>query len=487
MGNRRRSKRASDQSRRMATTTKDPADSSAAKSPSADSFAGRCVRLGVASVIIAGIIVGVVAWWNPPPDDPDQQMPFATPTIRLPRTPAAATAEELEKELIGVAELLQERFPELPEALHVAATVHAELRQTRKAEEIWQRCISLAPTNLAPRVALATIAMERGEDQAAIEALSDALAEGHSSPELDHHLASALSKVGRVEDAEQLLQGSLQKYEPVAENWRLLGQTQWQLEQLAEAETSLLRALELGDRSGELYLALTNVSSRLGKESEAERYREEFRRRREVLPEDADQPFQVTYAAAMRRNLVNTLGKAGAVFAHQGDVARAEGLLLRAIALDPDHAEILRELAMMLLEQQRVPDAWVVHRHLVELDPPNYLDCINLATVATELGDYESVERALRLAMDLRPQMALPYLGLARLYLDVGRFEEARWHANAAVRREPSLAAYAALAAACQELGDREAADAAREAAKQLAAQYPSIDDPPLVPTRDHP
>jgi tetratricopeptide (TPR) repeat protein len=486
MGNRRRSKRASDQSEPLAIS-RSPADDSAVESPAADSLAGRYVRLGLASVIIAGIIVGVVAWWNPPPDDPDQQMPFATPTIRLPRTAAAATAEELEKELVGIADLLQQRFEELPEALHVAATVHAELRQTRKAEEIWQRCISLAPTNLAPRVALATIAMERGEDQAAIESLSDALAEGHSSPELDHHLASALSKVGRVEDAEQLLQRSLQEYEPVAENWRLLGQTQLQLEQFVEAETSLLRALELGDRSGELYLALTNVSSRLGKEVEAERYREEFRKRRAVLPEEADQPFQVTYAAAMRRNLVTTLGKAGAVFAHQGDAAQAERLLLRAIALDPDHAEILRELARMLLEQQRVPDAWVVHRRLVELDPPNYLDCINLATVATELGDYESVEQALRLAMDLRPQMALPYLGLARLYLDGGRFEEARWHANAAVRREPSLAAYAALAAACQELGDQESAAAARQAAKQLAAEHPSIDDLQLVPTRDLP
>ena len=209
MGNRKRSKRASDQSDRMAATTGVPPDGSATESPSADSFAGRCVRLGVASVIVAGMIVGVVAWWNPPPDDLDGRAPFAAPTVRLARVPAAATAEELERELIGISDELQQRFPELPEALHVAATVHAELRQTRKAEEIWQRCISLAPTNLAPRVALATIAMERGEDQAAIDALSDALAEGHSSPELDHHLATALSKVGRVEDAEQLLQGSL--------------------------------------------------------------------------------------------------------------------------------------------------------------------------------------------------------------------------------------------------------------------------------------
>ncbi len=486
MGNRRRSKRASNRTEPLAMT-RSPTDAPAVESRTADGLAGRCVRLGLVSVIVAGLIVGVVAWWNPPPDDANDRAPFAAPTIRLSKVPAEATTEELEKELIGISELLQRRFGELPEALHVAATVHAELRQTRKAEEIWRRCISLAPTNLAPRVALATIAMERGEDQAAIDALSDALAEGHSSPELHHHLATALSKVGRIEDAEQLLLGSLQKYEPVAENWRLLGQTQLQLEQLAEAETSLLRALELGDRSGELYLALTSVNSRLGKEPEAERYREEFRKRRAILPEDADQPFQVTYAAAMRRNLVNILGKAGAVFAHQGDMRQAEQLLLRAIELDPEHAEILRELARMLLDQRRVPDAWVVHRHLVELDPPNYLDCINLATVATELGDYDSVEQALRLAMDLRPQMALPYLGLARLYLDVGRFEEARWHANAAVRREPSLAAYAALAAACQELGDRDAADAARDAAKQLAAQYPSFEDPPLVPTLDPP
>lgn len=453
----------------------------------------RYLRVAAASAIVAAAVVAVAVWLTPPEDavsrsSPHPGLPAAAPqpAVSFSATPAAATAEEMEQEVIATAEALQAHFPDLPEALHVAAGVYADLRQTGRAEEIWRRCLALAPTRLAPRVGLAITLLERGDDEAAMEILESALAEGQSSPELYYYLAAALTKRGRAEEAEEVLRKGLAEYETIADNWRLLGQTQLQLDRFAEAEESLLRALDLGRESWELFFALATVSARLGKDDEAAYYRERFRELRAVLPEEADRPYQEAYEAAMRRNVVDSLSKAGAVFARQGDVAEAERLLLRAADLDPENAPILRELARMYLGLDRPADAWAVHRRLVELDPPNFIDCINLAKVAEDLGDLETVESAFQQAMDLRPDVALPYLGLAQLHLRKGRFERARWFAEGAVRREPSLHAYAALAAACQQLGDADAADAAREAARTLAARQMPLDriDSPSAPPR---
>lgn len=432
----------------------------------------RYMRLLVGCLLIALLIAGVVAWWQPVDSARSvwQSVPLQA-TIELAVQPVAATAEEMEAELVRLAERMQTRFPESAEALHVAAVAYAELRQTRKAEQIWQRCIALAPDRLGPRVGMASTAIERGEDETAVAVLRDALDRGLASPELYYHLATALNKLGRIEQAEEVLQEGLGRFEPVAVNWRLLGQAQLQLARYEEAESSLRRARSLGDESAELYLALANGLSRQGKSEEAEAYRELFRQRRAIPPEDADQPFQEAYAAAMRRNLVASLAKAGAVFAHEGDLEEAERLLLRAVELDPRNAEILREVARMFLDQRRLHDAWLVHRQLVQFDPPNFLDCINLAHVGLQVGDHETVERGFRLAMDLRPEIALPYVGLAQLYVETGQFEQARWLAEGAVRREPTIQAYAVLAAACEGLNDLAAAGAAREAAEQLAVR----------------
>ena len=46
------------------------------------------------------------------------------------------------------------------EALHVAALMHAQFRQSKQAETLWRRCVELAPQSEQYRVNLAAIAME---------------------------------------------------------------------------------------------------------------------------------------------------------------------------------------------------------------------------------------------------------------------------------------------------------------------------------------
>ena len=82
------------------------------------------------------------------------------------------------------------------------------------------------------------------------------------------------------------------------------------------------------------------------------------------------------------------------------------------------------------------------------------------------MGIRSIAQAALEKAKELRPEYALPCMSLAQLYIQMGDLETARRFAEDAVRREPNVRGYGMLAMICQQLGDTEAADAARESSR---------------------
>lgn len=422
-------------------------------------------------------IACLIAWFSPPPEPDASQASLApvrspppSPSITLPRTAEQASAESMQRELTALIEELESRFPQLCGALHVAAVAYIDLHNTAKAEQLWRKCIELAPEYLGPHVGLANVAMDRGDDQAAVEILEKALAAGYSSPELYHQFGEALTRIGQLDRAEEVLQQGAEAYPASAPLWRLLGQTKMQLGKLAEAEASFERALDLGERSPDLYFALAGVSARLDKSEAAAEYRAKFTAAKSAAADAGPDSFDSRYAAAVRQTLMRSLQGAAAVYARQNDLPRAEQLSLRALALDPDDTVALRELSQIYRSQGRLADMLEAQQRLVEIDPESAYDHINLASVAAELGDYSKAEKALKEAIRLRPDLALPYLSLARLRLNQGDFSQARLFAEGAVRREPSPDGYAMLAAACEALGDTRAAESARKAAAKLSS-----------------
>ena len=56
----------------------------------------------------------------------------------------------------------------------------------------------------------------------------------------------------------------------------------------------------------------------------------------------------------------------------------------------------------------------------------------------------------------------------AEFYVDVGKAKQARWFAQEAVRRQPTVKGYEFLANTCRLVGDNAAANAALEMARKL-------------------
>jgi tetratricopeptide (TPR) repeat protein len=394
--------------------------------------------------------------------------PLRQPAIRLVDAAVPATAEMLNHEAEGVTSDLLARYPELAEALNVAAMFHAQLRRTGEAERLWRKCIELDATQAAYYVNLAAVAMDRGNSELAAKTLRQALEAGCTTPDVYHHLSVALTSLGACEEAEQIATAALVRYPRSSSHWLVLGEAQLKIGKAVEAETSLRRAMALGNRTAEIHFALANACARQGKQDEADRHRQLYSELKASLPVPAQHRFQILSAAEARRNAVAILTEAAAVHARKGESMEAERLLLRAIALDPSSVPSCHALAGLYHAAGMLMEERVVRRRLVETEPQTFDNYLNLAKVSAQLGEPEEAEAALKLAMSIRPDAVDAFATLAQLYLQQNRIKPARWYAQEAVRRMPSAEGYSLLATTCRLMGDDAGAEAAMTMAHQL-------------------
>jgi tetratricopeptide (TPR) repeat protein len=464
-------------------------------------------RLALVILVSAAVAIAAAAWYRSRPEQvanplstqnkqtatspakAGSQAPSPSPrarqaTISLTTSAVPGTVESLQLEAEDVAGQLVARYPELPDALHVSALLSSRLRQTEQAEKLWQRCVQLAPQAEQYRINLAAIAMDRGNSELAAETLEPAAARGAGSPDVSHHLALALTNLGRNDEAEQVLVKALERHPSSAAHWLLLGQARLKLSKLAEAEADLRKALSLGSSSADLYFALGNACARNGKNEEAAEFRRKFAQVKASEPLSAQERYQVLSTADARQTALAVMIEAAAVHARQKDSQEAERLLLRALALDPSNGPACRSLAKIYEDEGLVPEERIVIERLVQIEPLNVSHYGRLAELAVELGEPAAAEAAMKLAISVQPDFGPTYSAMARFYLQEAKPSKARWYAQEALRRNETPAGYMLLAETCRLLGDEATAAAAMSKARELEARPPSPSQRPAEPAR---
>lgn len=395
------------------------------------------------------------------------------PRIVIPATAAAGTLDDFKHESMQVTEDLLARFPRSPEAHHLMALLQKAYRQTDDARDYWRTCIEMAPDHTDARIGLASVAVDQGNDDVAVETLEEAISAGCSSPNVYNALATALMHLGRFDEAIGALKKSPATFPQSSESWYLLGQAQIQRSDFQHAEKSLRTAIELAPSYTDAYYALAIVCVRQGRHEEAAEYRSRFAKLKAGDREAEDRQFYVPDLDTIRQRSAATLCGAGTVYLQEGDRLEAERLLLRSAAVSPDFAETYKVLASLYQGTGRIADALVVQRHLVEIDPENVVNYLNLGNLYARVGDMASAEEVLKQAIELRPDAAVGYSCLAQLYLKTGKPKQARSLAQDAIRRDRTAAGYLLLASACQQLNDKAGAEAAMGEARKLSSNDP--------------
>ncbi len=391
---------------------------------------------------------------------------IAQATIQLPSSPVTASKEALEAEAEREAQQLIELLPNNANALHVKAMLYAQLHKTAEAEELWLKCVEIDASSEPYYINLAAIAIDRGDNQTAIDTLRKAIGKGIKSPDINHHLGVALNSVGESAEAATVAEETLASSPNSGAHWFILGQAQQQLGQFAEAEQSLRRAMELGGNTKPLYFALFNVCMRLGKKDDALGFKASYDAIQEV-DLDVQERYQILSEAEARRICVSILAEAVALYRAMGDQSTAEHLLLRVLAVDNDNLAACEELVAIYVQRQELANEILLRRRIIELNSTNLLNYLLLAKAHVQAGEPQSAEAQIKLAISLAPQMVTGYAAMADFLLEQQQPSKAQWYVEQAIRLKPTRQGFELLAKTLSAQGKAEASQAALEMAKQ--------------------
>ncbi|WP_458245186.1 tetratricopeptide repeat protein [Streptomyces sp. MAI_2237] len=185
-----------------------------------------------------------------------------------------------------------------------------------------------------------------------------------------------------------------------------LGATLFELGRLAEAEAVMQRAIEINPAYATAHNNLGATLFELGRFTEAEAA---LQRAIEVNP---------AYDKAHRW--------LGATRFQLGRLAEAEAALQRAIEINPDDATAHNNLGVTLFELGRFTEAEAALQRAIEVNPAYDKAHRWLGATRFELGRFTEAEAALQRAIEINPDDAMAHFSLGRALLFRGSREEAR-------------------------------------------------------------
>lgn len=389
-------------------------------------------------------------------------------TIRLPLVIPSADIETLEAEAKLMAERLLRDMPEEPIAIHVSAMLNAKLHNTDLAIEQWKRCIEMSPQTEQYYVNLASVALDRGESELAIDTLEQAQTMGLYSPDIAHHLGLAHMNAGNNLEALEILEDAAKVDDQSGSLWFLVGQVKLRAGDSEGAEEALRRAVDLGVKTRQVYFNLFSACMRNGKRDEAAEFRtiyESFKPKQRVEPSIR---FEANTTADARNLIAFIAAEAAMLYDQRGRSRDTEHLLLRSLALSPTNLNVLSNLAGFLSAQQRYADERVVRERIVSLNSQQLLDYLLLAKAEVACSNPEAAEAAIKLAIALGPTSPTSYIAMAEFLVEQGRAPEAEWYASRVVELDASPDAFRLLARIHRLQGDEAAAQSAEEEMSQV-------------------
>ncbi|MHB8898318.1 MAG: tetratricopeptide repeat protein [Thermoguttaceae bacterium] len=400
-----------------------------------------------------------------------------------PEIPVPAKGSEVTAETGEVAKELADRFPRDPDALEVAARMCVWLGDSDQAARIWETCLTLNPDYGYAHEGLGTLASKRGNPSEAISRYRKALEAFAESPVAlgtRIRLATVLIDQGQLDEAIELLKRDAQSTPPATEVLVLLGMAHLQSKSYAEARRYYEAAIAGHPMHANAHFGLATCCTRLGDTEAAANYMKRFQELRAGERDiRIDQRSHYDDVEEMRVELAQMHSNAGRIYHAHGDLTGAERHWRRAALLDPRAVECRQAVAWFCQQGGRTRDAVVLLRQLAEIEPniPAYL--LEVGRLEMELGDYDEAEKAFQTLLQKMPSCADAYASLARLYLRSGRYpERVAGLADSAARLEPTVENLLLLAVASERSGNVSGAAAAMERVTTLApnrADYQQI------------
>lgn len=319
--------------------------------------------------------------------------------------------------------------------LILLAKAYATLGDAAGAEQLLREAAAARPGQVGLLTALGQLCEQQGRLGQATEYYRAARGQ---RPHLGLALSSALTQVGRADEAEQILMELLRDQPEDAKLYNYLGAALGTQDKLDAAEAAFRKGIDLQPDSARLH---NNLGICLARQRQYAAAEAAYRKAIELRPKFFDAFFNLGLAlrdqkkfadmeAAIRTsidlqsNSADAYEQFGIALAGQGKDKAAEAAYLKAIELQPD-AQTYVELGLVLSKQKNLEAGEAAFRQAIKLAPHRAVAHYNLGTNLTNQGRHDAAETAFRVAIGRQPDLAQAHHGLGLALLQQGQFDEA--------------------------------------------------------------
>ena len=411
-------------------------------------------RVGLAMLLLSGVLAILAArllWLrqtlpSPPEVDLDHVEPMVADAIGVardrvrarPRDPAAwgelgmvLHVHDLHELALASYAQAERLAPENPAWPYLAGSITLDPRQRLDA---FRRAFARAGPEPTARIRLAETLLEQGQMDESRSLLEDALRVDPGDARAHLALARIAMARGDPRAAIPHLRLCLDRAGDVAPAWQLLAEAYHRAGDAGRAADARARAASSPPkhfwRDPYLDQVAVRASGTVG-----------IGRRARALHDAGRGPEAVALLEELvRRNPDSAIARAGLgrMLVLVGQFAAAEPHLRQALAIEADQTEVRLYLATAIRQQSRCSEAVVEYRRVIDRQPDHAAALLGLGQCLAELGDREGAAAALASALRYQPDNLPARKSLAAVLLELGRPADALVELEVAARLDPA-------------------------------------------------
>ena len=285
------------------------------------------------------------------------------------------------------------------------AVSHHQRGELERAKVLYERLLETDPRHFDALHLRGVVALQQGENGAALDWLARALEVSPEHPKALHSYARAQAALGDHEAAVATYRRAVAAHPGYAEAFSNLGLSLHELRRYPEALESFERAVALKPAFLEGQLNLARTLGKVGRTEDSLACYERILARHPDMAE----------AWIGRGVLLDRL--------RRGDEALAS--YDRALALDPANAKALSNRGNLLFARRQLREALEHYDRAIQSDPGLPEAYVNRGHALRRSGDTESALANFDCAIELRPRYAAAHFARGETLRDLGREDEA--------------------------------------------------------------
>ena len=357
---------------------------------------------------------------------PCRYVPKELRGISAPESWAPETVEELFRSARIEALQLVEECGAIPDSLEVQARIEFATGNYLDAQKIWKCQIEQDPVYAFGHHGLGLIAKQNGRFDEAASYHLRAVEIMPTMIDAVHEASTALMKVGKLDEAIDVLRSSLKRNESDTKGIVILAQAYLAKRDYQQARRYFELALNRSPEVPEALYGLAIALARLNLEDEARDVRKQCveLRKRQRSREKKHRRNRSDFAENAKR-ISSQLVQAANVYRSQQLFDESMKILRYATQLDQNNIAAWKQLCELLLTAGQIEEAESAYAELTQIEPEAGSHWLNLGRVRFELGEIAGAREAFLSVLKINDRFDVGHYWLARCDLALQDHESA--------------------------------------------------------------